>query len=150
MFDTLPDTLLRHRLWVGLAAILLAAATWTIDLTGLVYACPYCRVQRTVIGLLGLLLLLPNPAHWLVRYLSAVFAVFGLSVGATQHFKGWAKIFKGEFGWGEQWYVNAWALSGAALFIITGLLLLIWRWRRVEAETRTVGTLIAPRGGWRT
>ncbi|RSY88172.1 hypothetical protein DAH66_06055 [Sphingomonas koreensis] len=135
MFNDLPDILLRHRLWVGLAAIALAAATWAIDLTGLVYACPYCRVQRTVIGLLGLLLLLPDPAHWLVRYLSAVFAVFGLSVGATQHFRGWAKIFKGEFSWGEQWYVNAWALSGFALFIITGLLLLIWRWKRAGAVT---------------
>lgn len=135
MFNNLPDILLRHRRWVGLAAILLAAATWAIDLTDLVYACPYCRVQRTAIGLLGLLLLLPDPSHWLARYLSAVFAVFGLSVGATQHFRGWAKIMKGEFSWGEQWYVNAWALSGAALFIITGLLLLIWRWQRAEAET---------------
>lgn len=138
MFNDLPDILLRHRRWVGLAAILLAAATWTIDLTGLVYACPYCRVQRTVIGLLGLLLILPDPAHWLSRYLSAVFAVFGLSVGATQHFRGWAKIMKGEFSWGEQWYVNAWALSGAALFIITGLLLLIWRWQRAAVATEAV------------
>lgn len=135
MFNDLPDILLRHRRWVGLAAILLAAATWTIDLTGLVYACPYCRVQRTVIGLLGLLLLLPNPGHWLIRYLSAVFAVFGLSVGATQHFRGWSRIMAGEFTWGEQWYVNAWVLSGAALFIITGLTLLIWRWRRAEGAT---------------
>ena len=132
MFNDLPDILLRHRRWVGLAAIVLAAATWAIDLTDLVYACPYCRVQRSVIGLLGVLLLLPEPGHWLSRYLSAVFAVFGLSVAGAQHFMGWAKIMKGEFSWGEQWYVNAWMLSGFALFIITGLLLLIWRWERAE------------------
>lgn len=35
----------------------------------------------------------------------------------------------GEFSWGEQWYVNAWMLSGFAIFILTALLLLIWRWR---------------------
>ncbi|MFC3713527.1 hypothetical protein ACFOMD_13165 [Sphingoaurantiacus capsulatus] len=130
MFNDLPDILLRHRMAVGIVAILIAIATWAVDLTDLVYACPYCRSQRTVIGLLGILLLLPNPAHWLVRYLSAVFAVFGLSVAGTQHFKGWARIMGGEFEWGAQWYINPWMLSGFAIFIITGLLLLIWRWRK--------------------
>lgn len=136
MFNNLPDILLRHRYWVGLAAIAIALLTWTFDLTGLVYICPYCRTQRTVIGLLGILLMLPNPSHWLVRYLSAVFAALALSVAATQHFNGWKKIMSGEFKWGEQWYFNAWMLSGFALFILTGLLLLIWRWQRpvVEAD----------------
>ena len=133
MFHDLPDLLLRHRRAVALAAIAIALLTWAVDLSGLVYACPYCRSQRMVIGLLGLLLLLPNPAHWLIRYLSAVFAVFGLSVGATQHFGGWKRIMAGEFTWGDQWYVNPWMLSGCAIFIITGLLLLIWRWRRPDA-----------------
>lgn len=132
MFDDLPDILLRHRRIVGLAAIAIAVATWAVDLAGLVYLCPYCRSQRTVIGLLGLLLLLPNPGHWLVRYLSAVFAVFGLAVGATQHFRGWAKIMSGKFNWGAQWYLNSWMLSGFAILIIVALLLLIWRWRKPE------------------
>lgn len=129
MADTLPDLLLRHRRLVGIAAIIVAAATWAVDLNGLVYECPYCRSQRTVIGLLGVLLLTPNPAHWLVRYLSAVIAVFGLSVGATQHFGGWRRIMAGEFAWGEHWYINPWLLSGFAILIITALVLLIWRWR---------------------
>ncbi|PKP81700.1 MAG: hypothetical protein CVT79_09745 [Alphaproteobacteria bacterium HGW-Alphaproteobacteria-18] len=130
MFDRLPELLLRHRRIVGGVAIAIAILTWTIDLTGLVYECPFCRSQRTVIGLLGLLFMLPNPAHWLVRYLSAVFAVFGLSVASTQHFRGWANIMSGEFSWGEQWYINPWMLSGFAIGIITGLLLLIWMWKR--------------------
>ena len=132
MFDDLPDILLRHRRIVGLAAIAIAVATWAVDLAGLVYLCPYCRSQRTVIGLLGLLLLLPNPGHWLVRYLSAVFAVFGLAVGATQHFRGWAKIMSGKFNWGAQWDLNSCMLSGFAILIIVALLLLIWRWRKSE------------------
>lgn len=129
MLNDVPDLLLRHRRAVGAAAILLALLTWTVDLTGLVYQCPYCRVQRTMIGVLGLLLMLPNPAHWLVRYLSAIFALFGLAVASAQHFRGWQRIMGGEFEWGEQWYVNAWMLSGFAIFILTALLLLIWRWR---------------------
>ena len=135
MFDDLPDILLRHRRIVGLAAIAIAVATWAVDLAGLVYLCPYCRSQRTVIGLLGLLLLLPIPGHWLVRDLSAVFAVFGLAVGATQHFRGWAKIMSGKFTWGEHWYINSWMLSGFAILIITALVLLIWRWRSPAATS---------------
>lgn len=134
MIDDLPDILLQHRRAVGMAAILLSILTWTVDLTELVYACPYCRVQRTMIGALGLLLMLPDPSHWLVRYLSAVFALFGLAVAATQHFRGWARIMGGEFTWGEQWYVNPWMLSGFAIFILTALLLLIWRWQPPAAS----------------
>ncbi len=132
MLDNVPQLLLRYRLLVGIAAIAISILTWAVDLTGLVYICPYCRVQRTVIGLLGILLILPNPAHWLVRYASAVFAVFGLSVAATQHFRGWTRIMGGTFEWGARWYVNAWMLSGFALLIIVALLLLIWSWREEE------------------
>ena len=57
-------TLHRHLRWIALAAIVISIATWTLDLTGLVYTCPYCRVQRSVIGLLGLLLLWPDPRGW--------------------------------------------------------------------------------------
>ena len=68
--------------------------------------------------------------------LSAIFALFGLVVASTQHFRGWAKIMGGKFSWGEQWYVNAWMLSGFAIFILTALLLLIWRWRPAEDRGR--------------
>ena len=134
MFDRFPELLLRHRGIVGSVAIAIAIITWAVDLAGLVYECPFCRTQRTVIGLLGVLLMLPNPAHWLARYLSAVFAVFGLSVASTQHFRGWANIMSGEFTWGERWYIHPWMLSGFAIGIITGLLLLIWIWKREQSE----------------
>ncbi len=126
-FANVPDILVRYRMWVGAAAILLCAATWAVDLMDWVYKCPYCRSQRTVIGLLGLLFMMPNLRHWLVRYLAAIFAVFGLSVASTQHFRGWARIMGGEFEWGEQWYVNPWMLSGFAIAIIVAQILLIWR-----------------------
>lgn len=125
----LLNWLWRNSRVMGLAAILISAATWSLDLTGVVYECPFCRVQRTVIGLLGILYIMPNPTHWISRYLASVFAVLGLVVGGTQHFNGWRRIMSGEFTWGENWYVNSWMLSAFALFIITGLLLLIWSWR---------------------
>ena len=113
IINNLPDTLLRYRVIVGLLALLVCAATWTLDLTQ--------------IGLLGLIILLPWYRHWLSRYLAAIFGVFGLVVGSMQHFRGWARISTGEFEWGEQWYINPWLLSGCAIFVIMALLLLIWR-----------------------
>lgn len=127
VITNLPDSLLRYRIVLGVLALIVCATTWALDLTQLVYECPFCRAQRTVIGLLGLILLLPWFNHWLSRYLAAVFGFFGLVVGSTQHFRGWARISAGEFEWGEQWYINPWLLSGCAIFIIMALLLLIWR-----------------------
>lgn len=127
MRATLPDLLLRYRVIVALLAIVVCGVTWAVDLAGVVYLCPYCRAQRTVIGILGLLLLVPWYAHWLNRYIAAVVAVFGLQVAGAQHFMGWARISGGEFEWGEVWFINPWLLSGCALFIITALVLLIWR-----------------------
>jgi protein-S-isoprenylcysteine O-methyltransferase Ste14 len=59
-----------------------------------------------------------------------VLAVFGLVVGSTQHFRGWARIMSGKFKWGDQWYLNSWMLSGFAILIIVALVLLIWRWKQ--------------------
>lgn len=130
MSAALPDILLRHRIAVGILALAVCAGTWAVDLAGLVYECPFCRTQRTVIGLLGLLLITPWYSHWFSRYLAACFAAYGLINAGNQHFRGWAKIMGGEFEWGEQWYVNSWVLSGCAFFIISALVLLIWRNRQ--------------------
>ena len=120
------DTLIRKLRLLGLVAIAISIATWTLDLTGLVYECPYCRTQRTVIGLLGLLMLMPNPGHWLSRYVGTVLAALGVVVAAMQHFGGWKKVSAGTFSLGEQWYINPFLLSGIALFIIIGQVLLLY------------------------
>ncbi|MEH8021348.1 disulfide bond formation protein B [Rheinheimera metallidurans] len=125
------DTCLLNWLWnnrrlIGVVAIIISIATWALELTDLVYVCPYCRTQRTIIGLLGLSLLLPNTRNWINLYLASTVAAFGFFVAAYQHFEGWKKIMFGKFEWGEHWYISPWLLSGFALFIISGLLLLIW------------------------
>lgn len=119
-------TLARYRVAIAVLAIVICAVTWGTELVGWVYVCPYCRAQRTVIGLLGLLLLTPLAFHWIGRWLGATVAAFGFSVGADQHFNGWKKIMAGKFSWGEQWYIHPWLLSGFAMFIISGLLLYLW------------------------
>ncbi|WP_262693702.1 hypothetical protein [Kordiimonas aquimaris] len=129
MEDRLLHWLWRNKMIVGLLAVIISIFTWTIELMGMVYVCPFCRTQRTVIGLLGLMMLFPNPG-WIVRYVATVIGAFGFAVGATQHFAGWRRIMSGEFEWGEQWYVNSWPLSGFAIFIITGLVLLLWTYRK--------------------
>lgn len=118
--------------WLGLIAIVISIVTWASELSGLVYVCPYCRTQRTVIGLLGILAMMPNPGHWISRYIASVLGAYGFIIGAEQHFAGWKRIMSGKFQWGEKWYINPWLLSGFALFIITALLLMIWSRRPDE------------------
>lgn len=115
---------------LGLIALGISILTWTLELTGMVYVCPYCRTQRTVIGLLGLIMLTPSPGHWIARYVGTVLGAFGVVVGATQHFNGWRRIMKGEFVLSPRVFDDAFLLSGAALFIMTAQILLIYAWRR--------------------
>ncbi|MEH6637394.1 MAG: hypothetical protein V7700_17875, partial [Halioglobus sp.] len=49
----------RHQRTLGVIAIAVGVGAWTMELTGAVYICPYCRVQRTVIAILGVIMVLP-------------------------------------------------------------------------------------------
>ena len=100
-----------------------------MEFAGAVYICPYCRVQRTVIALLGLIMVLPSPIarHWILQYLASVIGFLGAVVAANQNFMGWAKMSKGEFAFNEQLYIDPFLLSSGALFIIIGQLWLILR-----------------------
>lgn len=126
MDKILMSWLWNNKMWVGIAAILICVLAWALELTDLVYVCPYCRAQRTIIGLLGLSLLLPNTRNWINLYLATTVGAFGFFIASYQHFEGWKKIMGGRFEWGDHWYINSWLLSGFAIFIISGLLFLIW------------------------
>ncbi len=76
-------TLKRLSLLIGIVSLLICLATWAIDLSNLVIHCIYCRNQRTIIGLLGILLILPIHPY-LTRYLSLVLGFFGASVASQQ------------------------------------------------------------------
>ena len=96
-----------------------------MEFAGTVYICPYCRVQRTVILLLGLIMIVPFSLHWIMRYFASVIGFMGAVVAVNQNFMGWVKISKGEFAFNEQLYIDPFLLSAGSLFIIIGQLWLI-------------------------
>ena len=110
---------------VGVVAIIVGAGAWALELSGIVYVCPYCRVQRTVILLLGIMMLLPFARHWIARYFSLAIGWLGLVVAADQNFMSWKKISAGEFVWGEHWYIHSFLLSTAAIFFLIAQVYLI-------------------------
>ena len=96
-----------------------------MEFAGTVYICPYCRVQRTVILLLGLVMILPFSHCWITRYIASVIGFMGAVVAVNQNFMGWVKISKGEFAFNEQLYIDPFLLSAGSLFIIIGQLWLL-------------------------
>jgi hypothetical protein len=74
----------RHQRALGLIAIIIGAGAWGMEFAGTVYICPYCRVQRTVILLLGVIMVLPFSKHWMSRYLASVMGFMGAVVAVNQ------------------------------------------------------------------
>ena len=115
----------RNQFALGVLAIFIGAGAWGMEFAGTVYICPYCRVQRTVILLLGVIMILPFTYHWVIKYLASAIGFLGAVVAVTQNFMGWVKISKGEFTFNEQLYIDPFLLSSGSLFIIIGQLWLI-------------------------
>lgn len=107
----------QHIRALGIVAIVVSLGAWSLDWFDVVYKCPYCRVQRSVIGLLGLVML-SGTSHFIVKYFSTVVGFFGLSVASTQHFRGWLRVHKGEFEWYSPFYLDSFLLSFLAICII--------------------------------
>jgi disulfide bond formation protein DsbB len=78
--------LMKYRIAIILIAIIACIFTWYLDLAGLVFKCPYCRVQRTIIGLLAIIGLLPDHKNSLLRYICYLLAFFGADVSGDQIF----------------------------------------------------------------
>ncbi len=115
MFTLTPEVLRRIALFFGIFTVAVAAVIWGLDLANLTIKCIYCQNERTMMGLLGILLLLPI-IPYVSRYLAFVFGFFGASVAAQQImliFKN-SGIFSVKF-----------VLVVAVLFIIIGQVFLI-------------------------
>jgi len=115
----------RQQRALGLIGIVIGLGAWGVEFAGAVYVCPYCRVQRTVILLLGCVMLLPSPRHWMATYVASVVGFLGAVVAANQNFMGWVKISKGEFAFNENLFIDPFLLSTGSLFIILAQLWLI-------------------------
>lgn len=105
---------------LGLIGILVSLIAWTLDLTGMTYACPYCRVERTAIGLLGLIIIFAPKMHRVMsRSLAVAIGGFGFGVAVMQDFTyGWLLIFQGAFKLHDPIYYDPLLLSLAAMLII--------------------------------
>jgi hypothetical protein len=103
---------------IGAFFIFVSLLAWSADWSGVVYACPYCRLQRTVIGILGFLMVFKGMHNMITIYIASVLGFMGAHVAATQNFMGWLKINKGVFVFKEDIYLDPFLLSGAALFVI--------------------------------
>lgn len=126
MSPVAADFLETNRKLLAVLAIIVSLATWGVDLAEWVYQCPFCRVQRSAIGLIGIILLLPFYHHWIMRMIGSTVGALGLVVAANQNFNHILKMHKGTFEWGDNWFIHPWLLSGFALFIITALLMILW------------------------
>ena len=115
----------RQQRALGVIGIVIGLGAWGVEFAGAVYVCPYCRVQRTVILLLGCVMLLPSPRHWMATYVASVVGFLGAVVAANQNFMGWVKISKGEFAFNENLFIDPFLLSTGSLFIILAQLWLI-------------------------
>ena len=122
---------------LGLIGIVIGLGAWGMEFAGAVYVCPYCRVQRTVILLLGCVMLLPSPRHWITKYVSSVVGFLGAVVAVNQNFMGWVKISKGEFAFNENLFIDPFLLSTGSLFIILAQLWLILGSSAAPIQRRT-------------
>jgi hypothetical protein len=119
--DRLLDLLRNNLRAIGVLCIVVSAVTWWMDLSGLVHECIYCRTQRTAIGLAGLLLVLPDPRQWWIRWPIAAVCFLGADVAGDQLFLVICNLTGGK----ESNPVNL-ILATGSLFILVGIALLVF------------------------
>ncbi len=119
--ERLLDLLSRNLRALGILAVAVAAASWWMDIAGLVHGCVYCRTQRTAIGIVGLLMVLPDPRAWWLRYPAAAFCFLGASVAVDQIFLVIRNLSAGK----DSNPVNL-VLASGALFVLIGQALLLF------------------------
>ena len=125
--DTLPGWMCRNLRLLGALALLVCIVTWIVDLMGWVHTCPYCRVQRTAIGIVGILMMLPDPRLWWIRYGGLAVCFLGAHVAAAQLFL----VFRNLTSDQPSDPVNL-VLATAALFVLVGQALLLYSERPPE------------------
>lgn len=104
---------------IGIIFISVGVIAWAMELSGLVYICPYCRVERSVITLLGMIMFLRLWRQELILFSANILAFFGAVVAVNQNFMSLNKISSGDFSvFFEPIYENPFLISLAALVAI--------------------------------
>ena len=131
-FAALLDWMTRNLRLLGALAILVSLVTWGTDLAGWVYECPYCRVQRSAIGVVGVLMMLPDPRLWWLRYGAAAICFLGAHVASAQLFLVFRNLTSGQ----PSNPLNL-ILATGALFVLVGQALLLFTARPAARSERS-------------
>ncbi|MHA6894588.1 hypothetical protein ACQUJT_10930 [Ralstonia pseudosolanacearum] len=125
----------------AIASIAISMIAWTMDLTGLIYECPYCRVQRTAIGIVGLMMLTPFVKSIVVNWSARSVAGLGFVVAAQMHFLMIKDVLDGKM---EDALMAIWEnglfLSAGAMLILTAQLMLL----SIVFKTRPLPRFLQP------
>ncbi|MHA6832023.1 hypothetical protein [Ralstonia pseudosolanacearum] len=125
----------------AIASIAIGIVAWTMDLTGLIYECPYCRVQRTAIGIVGLMMLTPFVKSIVVNWSARSVAGLGFVVAAQMHFLMIKDVLDGKM---EDALMAIWEnglfLSAGAMLILTAQLMLL----SIVFKTRPLPRFLQP------
>ncbi len=100
----------------GLFLVVVSVVTWWMDYAGLVDPCIYCRTERTMLGVVGLVLLLDKTV---LHFLVSIYAtLFGAYVSLAQVF---LHLRTGVFPNGEYTVL---AIGSTYLFIAAGVIII--------------------------
>ncbi len=81
----MPTQLHKHLRLIGWITLAIAVVTWGMDWFGVLEECIYCRVVRTCIGVIAILMLLPN-CRYFTPILTLTFGSMGAYVAAEGMF----------------------------------------------------------------
>lgn len=82
----MEKSIFKYKKQFALFCILLSLFTWAMDFYSIVLPCPYCRVERAIIGLLGVMLLFPVNQYFLLKMLYYQLGFLGSVLSSQQFF----------------------------------------------------------------
>ena len=83
MSKTLNRRETKKLLIFGILSVLVSFISWGMDLFHVVEPCIYCRTERTLIGIVGFLMIIPTYSH-LRLYLAFTLGLYGALVAGDQ------------------------------------------------------------------
>lgn len=110
---------------LGIISVFICLSTWAMDYLDIVYKCPYCQIQRTIIGVLGICTLMPMFKSYMYIFLINILAFIDMITAVNQQFFGLKLILSSEIQAViiQPIYENAFILSSFSLALITLLVI---------------------------
>ncbi|WP_433762110.1 disulfide bond formation protein B [Brucella anthropi] len=112
---------------IGVFSVFVCIIAWFADYSGLVHVCPYCRTERTAIGLLGLAMIMANFKSTPYIFFLNLIAFLGIETAANQIFLGIKRISSGDIAYilNQPPYENGLLLSSLAFIFLSLQIIMI-------------------------